>query len=143
MTWDKVTDVRIAKLHPAIRENAEQFINEVEKIGIKLRVTQGLRTIQEQNDLYAIGRTIPGKKVTNAVGGKSYHNYGLAIDVCQIDGRMADFDPDWLKIVPIAEKYGFAWGGKFKTIIDKPHFEKTFGHSTSDLFKQNKTYPDL
>jgi peptidoglycan L-alanyl-D-glutamate endopeptidase CwlK len=31
--------------------------------------------------LYAIGRTKPGKKVTKAKGGTSYHNYGLAFDI--------------------------------------------------------------
>lgn len=59
--------------------------NEVEsKHGIKLRVAQATRTIAQQNALYAQGRTAPGRIVTNAKGGESYHNYGLAIDVIEI-----------------------------------------------------------
>ena len=36
--------------------------------------------MEEQTALYAIGRTSPGKVVTKARAGESYHNYGLAFD---------------------------------------------------------------
>jgi peptidoglycan L-alanyl-D-glutamate endopeptidase CwlK len=92
MTWDKVTDNRILKLHPAIRELATNFINTVQYgLDIKLRVTQSLRTYAEQDDLYAQGRTKPGRIVTNAKGGYSWHNFGLALDVVEIlDGQLAN-----------------------------------------------------
>ena len=65
--------MRLEKLHPKIKCKAFDFINEVQKrTGIKLRVVQGLRTIAEQNKLYAKGRTKPGKIVTKAPGGCSY-----------------------------------------------------------------------
>jgi peptidoglycan L-alanyl-D-glutamate endopeptidase CwlK len=45
-----------------------------------IRVVQGLRSWTEQDALYAMGRTAPGKIVTNVKGGYSYHNYGMAVD---------------------------------------------------------------
>ena len=66
-TWDKHTDTRINTLHPLIRNMTSQFINMVSgKHNIKLRITSALRTFEEQDELYAQGRTKPGNKVTNA-----------------------------------------------------------------------------
>ena len=94
---------------------------------------QGLRTIAEQNALYEQGRTKPGNIVTNAKGGSSYHNYGLAIDLVQmIDGKV-NWNFDYKKLKPYADKYGIVWGGTFKSIVDKPHFEISFGFKPSQL----------
>ena len=121
-TWDRFSDERIAKLHPSIREDAATLINTVqEKIGVKLRVTQGFRSFAEQNDLYEQGRSKPGKIVTNAKGGESYHNYGLALDVCEIRGREAIWDCDWKKIAPIAKGLGWEWGGDWQHAFDDHH----------------------
>ena len=100
-----------------------------------MRITHGLRTIAEQNELYAIGRTKPGKKVTNAKGGQSVHNYGFAVDICLIiDGKEASWDvkkdwdgdkvADWDEVVKIFAKYGWSWGGSWRNFKDMPHFEK-------------------
>jgi peptidoglycan L-alanyl-D-glutamate endopeptidase CwlK len=153
-TWDGITDKRIETLHPLIRDNVTNFINEVHRqLLILLRITQALRTINEQSELF--GRPTDGKdndndgkidepdeKVTNAPGGTSYHNFGLAFDVCEIIYRgkkaIANFSPDWNQIVPIAKKYGFEWGGYFKTFKDKPHFQRPFHLSTEQLIKLPK-----
>lgn len=144
---DKVTQDRIALLHPKIRQGVTDLINAAEaQISPKLqiRVVQGLRTIKEQDALYAIGRTIPGKKVTNAKGGSSFHNYGLAIDVAfLVDGKEISWDvtkdwdgdkiADWLEVVQIFLKAGYEWGGNWKNIKDNPHFQKTFGYTWKQL----------
>jgi LAS superfamily LD-carboxypeptidase LdcB len=133
-TWDKVSNKRILKLNPKIQTHVINFINDVEKeLGIKLRITQGLRTIDEQNALYAIGRTVEGEKVTNAKGGESYHNYGLAIDIAEVKNAKVTWDSDFDSIAKIGIKHGFEWGGNFKSIIDKPHFQMTFDLSIKDL----------
>jgi peptidoglycan L-alanyl-D-glutamate endopeptidase CwlK len=138
-TWDKYTNMRLKKLHPKIRCKAFDFINDVERVaGIKLRVVQGLRTFAEQNALYAKGRTKSGKIVTKARGGYSYHNYGLAIDVAEIKNGKVIWNTQWNKIVPIAKKYGFEWGGSWKSFKDKPHFQITFGNKIKDLLKKVK-----
>lgn len=126
---DSISITRVASLHPLIRSDVEKFITEAEnELGVTLRIVQGLRTIEEQNNLYAQGRTAPGKIVTNAKGGSSYHNYGLAIDLVEITkSGAANWNFGYKKLVKFADKYGFYWGGNFKSIVDKPHFEKTFG----------------
>jgi peptidoglycan L-alanyl-D-glutamate endopeptidase CwlK len=130
MTWDKVTDNRILKLHPAIRELATNFINSVKDgLDIKLRVTQSLRTYAEQDDLYAQGRTKPGRIVTNAKGGFSWHNFGLALDVVEILDGQANWQTDWEEIARVGIGLGFSWGGNFKSFKDKPHFEIRYGLS--------------
>ncbi|HST45328.1 MAG TPA: M15 family metallopeptidase, partial [Luteimonas sp.] len=134
-TGDAATDRRIAALHPEVQATAAQFVNRVEQeLGITLRVTQGMRTFAEQNDLYAQGRTAPGDVVTNARGGQSYHNYGLAIDVVEIraDGS-ANWNTDWEAIGRIGEAMGMEWGGNWTSIVDRPHFQMDFGLSTSQL----------
>jgi hypothetical protein len=133
-TWDPVTNNRIEMLDPRVKEPAANFINKVQSdLGIKLRIVQGFRSISEQNDLYSIGRTTPGLKVTNARGGQSFHNYGLAIDVV----IMKNGKPDWSKLpddaVKIGIKFGFEWGGNWSSFKDYPHFQMTFGQSINQL----------
>ena len=135
---DKITQERINKLHPKAKEEVEMIIAECDAAltgRAKIRITQGLRNFQEQDGLYAIGRTKPGKKVTNAKAGQSIHNYGLAVDICLIiDGKTASWDmakdwdndqvADWYECVKIFAKHGWDWGGNWKTFKDLPHFEK-------------------
>ncbi|MCX8698088.1 M15 family metallopeptidase, partial [Gilliamella sp. B3000] len=138
-TWDKVTNSRIALLHPKIRQIAVNFINEVEKeFGIQLRVTTGLRTIEEQNRLYEQGRTTSGNIVTWVKGGYSYHNYGLAIDVIEMKNNNVNWDESVLKkISPVGIRNGFSWGGDWEKQKDYPHFEITFGYKASELLKKH------
>jgi len=133
-TWDRFSNERIARLHPRIRDDAVVLINAVEQqLGIRLRVTQGLRTFAEQDALYAQGRTRRGKIVTNARGGESFHNFGLAIDVCEIRDGRAIWDCEWVRIAPLAKGLGWEWGGEWTSFPDRPHFQKVFGRSTAQL----------
>ena len=123
---DRHSELRIEGLHPKIRTKVREFIKDAEKQGIVLRITSGLRTWEEQNKLFAQGRTAGGKRVTNAKGGQSWHNYGLAIDVVQMVAGVPQWRADWAKIGEIGEKHGFEWGGRWK-FVDKPHFQMRFG----------------
>ncbi|WP_281991554.1 M15 family metallopeptidase [Aquimarina aggregata] len=98
-TWDIITDRRINTLHPQIRAKVKEFIVRAEKeLGIRLRVTSAFRSWKEQTRLYNKGRTSPGKRVTNAKAGESYHNYGLAFDVVEIcSGQPIWNNPNWKK----------------------------------------------
>lgn len=151
---DKVTQDRIKLLHPKVRDEVSKIVNEANNLLTKhsqIRIVQGLRTIEEQNDLYAQGRTKQGKKVTNAKGGSSFHNYGLAVDFClliddkDISWNMAkDYDEDgkadWTEVVEVFKKYGWEWGGNWSSIKDYPHFQKTFGYTWQKLLdKYNKS----
>lgn len=135
---DRPTKQRIADLHPSIRAEVTKIIEECDEAltgKAKIRITDGFRTPEEQDLLYAKGRTKPGKKVTNAKGGQSIHNYGFAVDICLIiNEKEASWDTkkdwdndkvaDWYECVKIFAKHGYEWGGNWKTFKDMPHFEK-------------------
>jgi len=151
---DKISIARAQQLHPAVRAEVIQLITEAETklpVNLAIRIVQGLRTIEEQNALYAQGRTTKGSIVTNAKGGSSYHNYGLAIDFAILvdkDGNgtydelswdiKKDNDKngiaDWLEVVKVFEAAGWEWGGRWSSIKDYPHVQKTFGHKWQDLY---------
>ena len=134
-TADPITNNRIALLHPAIRWQAAGLVNDAaDQMGIALRVTDGTRSFQEQEDLYAQGRNgDPGPIVTNARGGQSYHNYGLAIAVGRLDAEL--YDINWGDLARLARSRGFEWGGDFIN-IDRPHFQRTFGHNWRVLYER-------
>jgi peptidoglycan L-alanyl-D-glutamate endopeptidase CwlK len=157
MKVDKPSLSRINLLHPSIREEMKIIIDECNKVltgRSQVRVSEGLRTFKEQDDLYAIGRTKPGKKVTNAKGGQSVHNYGFAVDIVLIiDGKVASWDThkdwdgdkvsDWDECVKIFAKYGWSWGGNWTSFKDMPHFDK-IGYGNwrvlSKLKRDNSNY---
>lgn len=144
---DKVSEQRVALLHPKIRDKAKATIEKVEeKLGqyCAIRVVQGGRTFEEQDALYAQGRTKPGKIVTNSRAGQSYHCFFLAIDCALLYDKdhngtfevlswdtLLDMDKDgeadWMEMVDQFEEAGFTWGGRFNSIKDNPHFEMHFG----------------
>lgn len=152
---DTLTLTRIKHLHPAVRQEAltayKYINNNLFGKNIRLRFAYTLRSYEEQDALYARGRTQPGKKVTNAKAGQSIHNYGLAFDIVILidkngDGTFeiaswnttSDDDkdevPDWMEAVAYLKKVGWAWGGDWKSFPDYPHFEKTFGHNWKSLY---------
>ncbi|WP_342409818.1 M15 family metallopeptidase [Paenibacillus sp. FSL R10-2778] len=163
LTLDQVkskSSTRLIGLHPVVLAAATVLIERCYARGVTILITQGLRTIAEQNGLFAQGRTQaelnaaglssvkaqPDKpKVTNAKGGTSYHNFGLAIDFALLlpDGKQVSWDlkrdgdgdkvADWTEVVEEAKALGFEWGGDFVSIKDAPHFQITFGMTTSQL----------
>lgn len=126
---------KLAGLHPVVKQAAERLIERSFAQGVPILITQGLRTIAEQDALYAQGRTKPGKIVTNARGGHSNHNFGVAIDFCLLkpDGKNVSWEvgKDWMVVVEIAKGFGFEWGGDWKSFKDYPHFEMCFGLTTA------------
>lgn len=139
------SEKRLDGLHVTVRQNAERLIELAYKSGVPIVIVQGLRTVAEQNALYAQGRTKPGPKVTMVLGGNSKHNYGLAIDFALLlpDGRSVSWDTyrdgdrdsrrDWLEVADIGKALGFEWGGDWDTFIDMPHFEMCFGLTIAQL----------
>ena len=130
---DLPTSNKITQLHPSVRNEVANIINECDKAltgRAKVRISQGLRTFAEQDALYK-----KRPKVTNAKGGQSVHNYGFAVDIVMIiDGKVASWDTakdwdndkvaDWYECVKIFAKYGWDWGGNWKSFKDLPHFDK-------------------
>jgi len=85
MNWSKRTLENLSGLNRKARAKFEDFLARAQPIlakhGATAEVLSGLRSYQQQAALYAQGRTKPGKIVTNARPGSSWHNYGLAIDL--------------------------------------------------------------
>lgn len=111
--------------------------------GIAVLVTQGLRTWAEQDSLYAKGRTRPGGIVTNARGGQSWHNFGLAFDIIVLDALgKADWNtghPCWTAAAAIGKSVGLEWGGDWKKLKDLPHYQYPGGLALPEcrtLFEQ-------
>lgn len=148
LNHDKISLSRIEKLHPKLRNEVIEIYDKILERNVNIRFTDTLRTFTEQNDLYAQGRTKDGKIVTHAKGGESYHNYGLALDFCLLlqKGKEvswnrnldldADNQKDWDEVVAVFKHYGWEWGGDWTNFKDYPHFQKTFGLSTSELLKR-------
>ncbi|AIQ70404.1 M15 family metallopeptidase [Paenibacillus graminis] len=148
LTLDQVNSksaARLGGLHPALLAAANVLIQRCYVRGIPIVITQGLRTIAEQNALYALGRTKKGAIVTNARGGSSFHNYGLAIDFALLlpDGRNISWDmsrdgdgdklADWQEVVQEAKKLGLEWGGDWTSFKDYSHFQMAFGLTIQEL----------
>jgi peptidoglycan L-alanyl-D-glutamate endopeptidase CwlK len=114
-------------LHPAIKDRAKEFVAELERQGIPVVVTEGYRSPARQDALYAQGRTAPGNIVTGVRGGNSYHNHGVAFDICPVScinkHNWDDSNPVWKKMGEIGKQFGFEWGGDWTKLCDQPHFQ--------------------
>lgn len=110
---------------------------------LEYRMISGTRTYEEQNKLYAKGRTTPGPKVTNARGGYSNHNFGIAGDfgVFDKEGQYLDSaNPSLASEIHNAvadaakrESLPLEWGGDWSSFVDEPHFQYKTGLSTRQM----------
>ncbi|AIS61903.1 N-acetylmuramoyl-L-alanine amidase family protein [Listeria ivanovii] len=120
--------LNVAGMNKTTSDKTRNVIKKMAKQGIYLCVAQGYRSKTEQNALYAQGRTKPGSIVTNAKGGQSNHNFGVAVDLCLYsnDGKKVIWESTtsrWKKVVAAMKAEGFKWGGDWKIFKDYPHFE--------------------
>lgn len=129
---------KVEDLHPTVQEKCKLHRKLCEQAGIQLLITSTYRDIECQNSLYAKGRTAPGKKVTNAKGGQSWHNFQLAYDVVPLQygkpvwGTTAPADKAlWDKVGELGEQAGLEWAGRWKTFKETAHFQYTAGHPLS------------
>lgn len=131
-------------LLPHVAELARQLIEIAEEtLEIdELRITSTYRDYEYQEWLYAQGRTRPGKRVTSARAGQSWHNFQVAFDVVPIIGGKALWDnvqPEnremWEAIGAIGRDLGLEWGGDWQ-MVDMPHFQEAGGLSMAQLRAQ-------
>lgn len=138
-------DIRIdrTKLHPYLDYMLGRLLKYSNKEGIYLIITEGYRTVEKQNELYAQGRTtgVSGQTVTNAKGTdyESQHQWGIAFDIAiKNTGHTWDY-AYFKKVADIAKKYckALGWGGDWIGYPDNPHFYlKKWGSTTYSLKKQ-------
>lgn len=138
--------VPVTELHPLVAQRTDQLVEEAQAKGIQVLITSGFRSEDEQDVIYAQGRSLEGSIVTHAKGGESYHNYGLAVDFALLDsGGAAIWDmtydgnnngsSDWMEVVELAKRLEFSWGGDWERFPDYPHLQMDFGLSIRELMR--------
>lgn len=117
----------IGLLHPELQIIANELVRRCALNGLDVLITQTLRTEQEQNALYAQGRSEEGKIVTNLKYPDSAHCWGVAFDFCRNEGgrEYDDSDGFFKSVAAIAKPMGLSWGGDWSKFPDKPHLELT------------------
>ncbi len=120
-------------LDPSFAKKLVVFEQKLAGRGIKVILTWGYRSIEEQNRLYQIGRTKPGNIVTNARGGYSWHNFGLGADYAFIINGKVTWNGPWDTFGRIASACGLEWGGTWKTMKDRPHVQFTGGRTLTQM----------
>ncbi len=149
----------ISDLRPEVEQATRDLLELCAAVRIDLLVTSTVRSLSEQGTLYRMGRTVehveskieemrengfkllanelayspipssPGRIVTMAGPGESWHNWGYAIDVVPLrygkpvwstngeDGKL------WNELGLLGERCGFIWGGRWERFRDWPHFQ--------------------
>lgn len=128
---------KIEDIHPAARPAFVAMEGELNRKGIAFVRACTYRSPQEQEELYAQGRTKQGRIVTHARAGQSKHNFqadgkpaSLAADYYPlINGKLADRKTKqeldlWMQLAEAGERHGLIWGGRWQEPkTDFPHFE--------------------
>ena len=131
-------------LHPKVKVMALQMIDACTAHGIDILITSTYRDAESQNELYAQGRTKPGKKVTNAKAGQSFHNFKVAFDVVPLRngkpvwGTTGEDASLWEAVGNLGKSVGLEWAGDWVKFKEYPHFQYTGGLTLAD-FQAGKT----
>lgn len=144
----------VKQLHPTLQKKIEELKTLCEKNGIKIGISECLRTVAEQDALYAKGRTAPGTVVTKCKGTSysSMHQWGVAFDfylVVDVDGD-GDTKDDlyndstglFEKVGKLGQSIGLEWGGTFKSFVDRSHFQLPDWGSTASKLKSTYKKPE-
>lgn len=129
-------------LHPTLQKKLKKLVKKCEKKGLYINFSSTHRGKEEQNGLYAQGRTKPGNIVTQVQYPYSNHNWYIAADFYRNDGKGAYNDSDgfFTKVGKIAQSVGLEWGGSWKGFQDKPHVQlKHFGSTPVKLIAKYGT----
>lgn len=151
--FDPRTEGNLHTLLPAMQVAARSLINAAPKNGRVVKVLSGSRTYAEQDALFA-----QHPKVTNARGGQSNHNFGIAVDVgIFVNGEYydgADRDPARARLeeqayidLRAATKSAvpqLEWGGDWHSIVDRPHYQLATGgkslQQVREMFEAGKQF---
>ena len=150
---------RIGAVHPSLKEYSIELIKRCYAEGIRVQLSSGYRSFEDQARIYGQGRAVyryKGKNygnrdmnvVSNAEPGQSIHNYGLAIDYFLVseDGNQSiwSVNADWKRVADIAKSMGFEWGGDWSSFRDYPHLQYTKGLSLGQIAKgMRPAFPKL
>ena len=148
--FDARSESCILTLNPKAQELARETLNAIRKGGIDARIISGTRSYSEQDALFKKGRFgNAGPRVTNARGGQSNHNFGIAWDIGIFDakGRYLDDSPLYGKAGRIvlaamgppkggthsANSHSIEWGGEWKSFPDVSHYQLRTGLALAEI----------
>lgn len=134
------TKVNKYALYPPFLAKLEELIVNCDKRGAHFWLTSGYRNEDEQNALYALGRTVKnpdgvskekpmGNIVTNAKALQSNHNFTIAADFTfDLRPDVKGLQPSWKEehykiLAEEARKLGLEAGADWKTFPDRPHIQ--------------------
>lgn len=138
----------ITLCHPRLQTLTAQLVDKCADAGLPIKIGKSFRSAAEQDALYAQGRTQPGNIVTNAKGSSysSQHQWGIAADFYRADGKGAynEAGDYFNRVGAIAKQLGLAWGGDWKSIVDKPHvYLPDWGSGTGILKQKYGTFENF
>ena len=108
----------VTKLHPFVRMLAEQLVVNCAKQGLRIKITDCVRTVDEQDACMRAGTTTVAYPFT-------FHAWGLAFDICQ-NAKAQPYPTDnswWQRVGVASKKLGLEWGGDWVNPVDRPHFQ--------------------
>lgn len=137
---------KIEDLHPRLQTLALQHVLLVrEQLGLDLLIYCTFRDYAAQAALYAQGRSIPGRIVTKARPGRSFHNFRLAYDCVPLIGskplwstRSPADAKVWNSVGELGESLGLEWGGRWRSFKEMAHFQFSGGLTLAEL-REGKT----
>jgi peptidoglycan L-alanyl-D-glutamate endopeptidase CwlK len=151
-SFDPRSEGNIRTLLPDTQRAAREFLSRA-KAGFanySVRIISGTRTYAEQDQIYKKGRFgNPGKPVTNAKGGQSNHNFGIAWDVGifnggkYLTGDSASEAKIYKQLAAEVLTPGLAWGGNWAKFKDLPHYERKLNLTLEQIrarFEAGKPY---
>lgn len=129
----------ISSLHPRLQEKIKILREKTEAENLALGIGECFRSVEEQNERYAQGRTKPGPIITNAPGWNysSQHQWGIAFDFYKdVEGHAFDDNSFFARVGQIGKSIGLGWGGDWASIVDRPHLYLPDWGSTTAVLKE-------
>jgi peptidoglycan L-alanyl-D-glutamate endopeptidase CwlK len=127
-TFDSASESNIITLIPKAQIEARKFLKIAKGTDKDIRILSGTRTYAQQDELYGHGRNgNPNPIITNARGGQSNHNFGIAWDIGLFDGNgnYISNDSGYISFsaVVLLAMSTIEWGGNWIHFKDYPHYQ--------------------
>jgi peptidoglycan L-alanyl-D-glutamate endopeptidase CwlK len=150
MNIDEGSLLKLKDIYSELASKWKQVFQDMTKLGYQIKISEGLRNYSDQEIDWKEGRSLeegkwvitnPKEVITHAPPGKSFHQYGLAIDSCFMGKDpyferipFKDSNRIWNQYGMLCKKYGLEWGGDFSH-PDRPHCQLTYGLSIDEIEK--------
>lgn len=123
-----LSNTSLARLEGVHADLVSTVKRAIEITAVDFAVVQGARTQDQQDELYAQGRTTPGKIVTQTRN--SRHIGGFAVDLAAFVDGAVSWNGVYYPFIATAMKKAagelnvpIVWGGDWVKFKDLPHFE--------------------